>query len=168
MPDNVEKTFDVDTLIHPWPNAYTYSKAITEDVVRQFGKLIPAGVVRPSIIISTISGLRTIYIISINFQLYYCCLTDPLDGWCDNVYGINGGIVGSGAGLLRIMRVDTNLMADIIPADIVVNTILVAAYRRFHDTDEIFGKKIIPEPKVYNCVSCVDNPILWGKSYRID
>jgi alcohol-forming fatty acyl-CoA reductase len=60
MPDFVEKSLDKirADIIRPWPNAYAYSKALTENVVRDFGKLIPVAVVRPSIVVSTFSGKK--------------------------------------------------------------------------------------------------------------
>ncbi len=36
-------------IIHPWPNTYTFSKAITEDMVRQYGQYFKITVVKPSI-----------------------------------------------------------------------------------------------------------------------
>jgi fatty acyl-CoA reductase len=36
-------------LLKNWPNTYTFTKAIAENVVREFGKGLPIAVVRPSI-----------------------------------------------------------------------------------------------------------------------
>lgn len=36
-------------LIHPWPNSYTWSKALSEELVRRYGRCFNALVVRPSI-----------------------------------------------------------------------------------------------------------------------
>lgn len=35
--------------IAPWPNTYTFTKAITEEIVRQYGNKLPLVVLRPSI-----------------------------------------------------------------------------------------------------------------------
>lgn len=50
------KEFDEDTLItlthkiiHPWPNTYSYTKALCEDLVKDYGEKLPMSVVRPSI-----------------------------------------------------------------------------------------------------------------------
>lgn len=45
--DHINKT--INDFIHPWPNTYVYTKALTEDIVRQFGELLPIAVLRPSI-----------------------------------------------------------------------------------------------------------------------
>ena len=36
-------------LIAPWPNTYTFTKAIAEDLVRQYSNQLPIGIIRPSI-----------------------------------------------------------------------------------------------------------------------
>jgi hypothetical protein len=36
-------------LLREWPNTYSFTKAIAEDTVREFGKGLPIAVVRPSI-----------------------------------------------------------------------------------------------------------------------
>lgn len=38
-----------EKIISPWPNTYTFSKAITEDLVRQYRKHFKITVVKPSI-----------------------------------------------------------------------------------------------------------------------
>lgn len=38
-----------EKLIEPWPNTYTYTKALAEELVRTFGQRIPVAVMRPSI-----------------------------------------------------------------------------------------------------------------------
>lgn len=51
LTDLDEKSFAElsDKLIEPWPNTYTYTKALAEELVRTFGKRIPVVVIRPSI-----------------------------------------------------------------------------------------------------------------------
>lgn len=36
-------------IIAPWPNTYTFSKAIAEDMIRQYQDRLPIGIIRPSI-----------------------------------------------------------------------------------------------------------------------
>lgn len=38
-----------DQFITPWPNTYTFTKAISEDMVRQYENRLPIGVIRPTI-----------------------------------------------------------------------------------------------------------------------
>lgn len=54
--ENMEEKFEkkinklTQELIHPWPNTYVYSKALAEDIVRQYSLTLPIAVVRPSIV----------------------------------------------------------------------------------------------------------------------
>lgn len=97
-----------DRIVHPWPNTYAYTKALAEELMRVYSKKLPIVVVRPSIIMMTYS--------------------DPIPGWLNNVYGINGVFVGVGMGVLRIFYIDNRKRADIIPADIVVNSSLAVIW----------------------------------------
>ncbi|XP_058458774.1 fatty acyl-CoA reductase wat-like [Malaya genurostris] len=146
----------VNEFIHPWPNTYVYTKALTEDIVRQFGELLPIAVVRPSIIIATCE--------------------EPIEGWTDNIYGLNGVIAGVALGIIRVMYLDDKNKADIIPADIVVNGVLAAGWltyvERKHDRPiEAKGAStdmkgmVRPRTKIYNCVSGNENPISYQKIY---
>lgn len=95
-------------IIQPYPNTYTYSKALAEQIVRKYGSNLNISVVRPSIITTTYN--------------------DPVPGFTDNVYGVNGVVVGAGVGVLRILHIDNKLKANIVPADFVVNSILALAW----------------------------------------
>lgn len=49
--DNNGNVFDIITakLIYPWPNNYTFTKAMSEELVRQYGNKYSTLIVRPSI-----------------------------------------------------------------------------------------------------------------------
>lgn len=47
--DQAEVEVLTEKLISPWPNTYTYTKALTEELVRGFRTKFPISVVRPSI-----------------------------------------------------------------------------------------------------------------------
>lgn len=108
--DETAETINIlaDRIVHPWPNTYAYTKALAEELMRVYSKKLPIVVVRPSIIMMTYS--------------------DPIPGWLNNVYGINGVFVGVGMGVLRIFYIDNRKRADIIPADIVVNSSLAVIW----------------------------------------
>ena len=90
------------------PNTYTFSKALSEEIVRRNSEGMPICIVRPSIVIATAK--------------------EPVPGWINNFYGPTGVVVGAGIGLLRSLHCDRDNVADIIPADYVVNNIIVAAW----------------------------------------
>ncbi|KAL7298063.1 hypothetical protein TKK_0009068 [Trichogramma kaykai] len=128
------------------PNTYAFSKALGEEVVRRASPGLPICVVRPSIMIATAK--------------------EPVAGWINNFYGPTGVVMGAGIGLLRSMHCNAEKIADIIPADYVVNTILVAAYdcaksweeEHRKDPEKVENK----EPLIYNAVSSCQKPIDWG------
>jgi alcohol-forming fatty acyl-CoA reductase len=94
--------------ILPYPNTYTYSKALSEQVVRKYGSSFNTAIIRPSIITTT----------------YH----DPVEGYTDNLYGLNGVVTGAGVGVLRILHINDSLKANIVPADFVVNATLALAW----------------------------------------
>lgn len=51
---------------------------------------------------------------------------EPVRGWIDNVYGPTGIIVGAGTGILHTYYLNSNIVTDIIPVDIVVNALICA------------------------------------------
>jgi len=51
---------------------------------------------------------------------------EPVRGWIDNVYGPTGIVVGAGTGVLHTYYLDSNIVTDIIPVDIVVNALICA------------------------------------------
>lgn len=95
-------------IVGEFPNTYAFSKAIAEDVVQKYGKQIPTCVVRPSIVIATYN--------------------EPVAGWINNLYGPTGVSVGVAVGVMRTLHCCKNKVADIIPADYVINNLIVAAW----------------------------------------
>uniref|UniRef100_A0A182TKJ4 Fatty acyl-CoA reductase n=1 Tax=Anopheles melas TaxID=34690 RepID=A0A182TKJ4_9DIPT len=119
-------------MVEPWPNTYSFTKALAEEVVRRRRDKMPIAIVRPSIVTSTYA--------------------DPIVGWTDNFYGFNGVVSGAGTGVLRIFHIRDEYKADIIPADIVINGTLVAAhYAAKHPAGE----------NVFNC-TMDENHTTWG------
>lgn len=46
-----QTSFEILTeqIIRPWPNTYTYTKALSEELVRRYGQKFPITIIRPSI-----------------------------------------------------------------------------------------------------------------------
>lgn len=125
-------------IIHPWPNTYSFTKALCEDLIRKFSKRHTAAIIRPSIVTGTFN--------------------DPLVGWADNLYGVQGMIVGVTIGLMKVLKYDANNIGDLIPADFVVNETLSIAW------NTAVNKRCAEnnETKIYNCTSSSSNPLTWG------
>lgn len=122
-------------LIGDWPNTYTYTKALGEVVVQQEGGNLNIAIIRPSIMGAT--------------------WQEPFPGWVDNLNGPSGLIIAAGKGFLRSIRATPMAVADLIPADTVVNlTLAVGWYTAVHRPKSTL---------VYHCTSGNLNPCNWGK-----
>jgi fatty acyl-CoA reductase len=136
-------------LVGKFKNTYIFSKALSEEVVRLYSNGLPVCIVRPSIIVST--------------------MYEPIRGWADNINGANGAAAFIlHLALLRTVRGDVSKTADLIPADYVVNNIIVAAWgvnkqsrEVTYNTKESRSSASAVEPPIYNCVSSCQNPLSW-------
>ncbi|XP_034234650.1 fatty acyl-CoA reductase wat-like [Thrips palmi] len=134
-------------LITTWPNTYAFTKAVAEDVVQQHSKGLPVIMVRPSIVISTAK--------------------EPIAGWINNVYGPTGVVAGAGVGLIKALYCDSEKLADMVPVDMAINSVLAAAWdiasRDTENRQLERGEEAEPDPPVLNYVASVDQPITWGQ-----
>ena len=86
-----------------------------------------------------------------------CANKQPFPGWTDSISAAGGLTVLGGVGLLKLMPTAGENRFDVIPADIVSNSILiVSAHSAIMD---------IPFD-VYNCGSSVQNPVTIGNYAR--
>lgn len=116
-----------------WPNTYTFTKALAEDLVKSHSKGLPLAIFRPAIVIPTYK--------------------EPIEGWIDNMYGPTGIVIGVAAGLLRVLHIEKENNAEIVPVDLCVNSLIASAYD--------IGMNSYEEPPVYNYVTSPKNPINW-------
>lgn len=117
IPVSVCFSYHLCRLIGNWPNTYTYTKALAEDMVRRNSAGLPVGVFRPAIVTSSAK--------------------EPLVGWIDNLYGPTGVVAGAGTGVLRTMHCDKNINANIVPVDYCVNALIAAAWDVYHHYKEL-------------------------------
>jgi fatty acyl-CoA reductase len=54
--------------------------------------------------------------------------SEPVVGWINNVYGATGVVTGAGIGLLRSMYCNKDIIADIVPVDMAINTAIAIAW----------------------------------------
>ncbi|XP_060850791.1 fatty acyl-CoA reductase wat-like [Rhopalosiphum padi] len=128
-------------ILENWPNTYTFTKAITENMILNNDNQLPISIFRPSII--------------------GCVKLEPNPGWLDNINGPSGIVTGVIAGFLRTIQLDKNKIADIIPVDYTVNALISVMWdtvnRHQHSNQT---KKV---PKIYNYVSSTESPLTWGR-----
>ncbi|XP_054282498.1 fatty acyl-CoA reductase wat-like [Macrosteles quadrilineatus] len=136
--DEAELEALTPSLLADWPNTYTFTKAMAEQVVNKEGRGLPITVFRPAVVISSYK--------------------EPVRGWIDNVYGPTGLMVGLGTGVIHTYFGDETHVTDIVPVDLVTNALLASAWRA--------GTRIEGDIPIYNYVSSSQNPISW-KTFHV-
>uniref|UniRef100_A0A182MBQ0 Fatty acyl-CoA reductase n=1 Tax=Anopheles culicifacies TaxID=139723 RepID=A0A182MBQ0_9DIPT len=97
-------------LSHNSPNTYTYTKGLAEQVCNDYCNELPLAIVRPSVVLFTIQ--------------------EPMSGWVDNFNGPTGMLVSAGLGITRTAYLRPKNRINLIPVDVVVKTIILAAWKR--------------------------------------
>uniref|UniRef100_A0A336MZZ9 Fatty acyl-CoA reductase n=1 Tax=Culicoides sonorensis TaxID=179676 RepID=A0A336MZZ9_CULSO len=123
------------SLIGKRPNTYTFTKALAEHMLQKEAGNLPVAVVRPSIVLSS--------------------LKEPLVGWVDNWNGPTGIVSAVGKGLFRTIMCKENVIADLVPVDIVINLMITAAWKT------AMSKQC--GLNIYNCCTGEQKPITWGR-----
>ncbi|KAK9884187.1 hypothetical protein WA026_005140 [Henosepilachna vigintioctopunctata] len=139
LAENVDK-YELDLLtkkyIDPLPNTYTFTKSLSEHVIKDLcDGVIPAVILRPSIVIST--------------------WKDPMPGWIDNFNGPVGILVAVGKGVLRTVYTDPDLIADYVPVDIIMRGLLAATWKK----GTIQNKQEKNELTIYNASQNEVSPV---------
>ncbi|XP_063924899.1 fatty acyl-CoA reductase wat-like [Zophobas morio] len=142
MSDNILEHI-TPTILDKWPNTYTYTKAVAEDLVRQEAQNMPVGVFRPSIVIST-------------YQ-------EPIEAWINNLYGPTGVCAGAGSGVLRTLHADSKANANVVPVDMCVNSLIALAWDVNNEFEKAKTDNTKYEIPVYHYESSNDQPLNWGK-----
>lgn len=133
-------------LVGDHPNTYSYTKALAEQLLLDKAQGLPLTIVRPSIVVAS-------------WQY-------PMKGWVDNFNGPTGLIAGGGTGVLRTLLAKRELVADLIPVDVTINVMIVAAWKiakRLPPMMNVTYNKITRSlPPIYQVTSGSVNPITWG------
>ncbi|XP_033362631.1 putative fatty acyl-CoA reductase CG5065 [Bombus vosnesenskii] len=120
-------------ILKTYPNTYTFSKNLAEQIVASKCKDLPAAIVRPSIVGAS--------------------LEEPCPGWIQGTSAFTGIFLLISKGCATAIRGRRDARLDVVPVDFVVDTIICTAWhvtlQRGH------------EVKVYNCTSNA-NPYKWG------
>ncbi|XP_060838330.1 fatty acyl-CoA reductase wat-like [Rhopalosiphum padi] len=131
-------------LLGTWPNTYTLSKCVAENIVKQYGQNMPICITRPCIVTFTDK--------------------EPITGWANTMKSVPGLCIGLGLGAIHVVYLDPKIRVVLIPADNVSNMIITAA----HHASKTRSKPIIP---VFNFVPNNSAPLLTygqGLKYIMD
>uniref|UniRef100_A0A069DUT1 Fatty acyl-CoA reductase n=1 Tax=Panstrongylus megistus TaxID=65343 RepID=A0A069DUT1_9HEMI len=131
-------------LLGKYLNTYTFTKALAELEVTNSITLFPSCIVRPSMIVAA--------------------WKEPIPGWTNSKNGPQGFLMGAVKGVVRRLPVDPKLVSDYIPVDVVVNGIIVGAWKAaiskpdetpiFHLTSSTY------KPFRWNLVACTVDQLL--------
>ncbi|XP_022898658.1 fatty acyl-CoA reductase 3-like [Olea europaea var. sylvestris] len=112
-----------------WPNTYVFTKAMGEMLLGHMKENMPLVIIRPTIVTSTYK--------------------EPFPGWVEGIRTIDSLAVGYGKGRITCFLGDTNTIIDLIPADMVVNSMIVAMVAHANQ----------PNETIYHVGSSVSNPL---------
>ncbi|XP_065357951.1 putative fatty acyl-CoA reductase CG5065 [Calliphora vicina] len=122
-----------------YPNTYTFTKNLSEQIIQEYSSKLPMCLFRPSIVMNAIK--------------------EPVAGWVDNMNGPLAGMVALGVGILPIVCTSPTITMDCIPVDMVTKLTIVAAYKR--------GLQTLRKEPVQNSmevVNCADGGDLFSLS----
>lgn len=91
-----------------FPNTYTFTKGLAEQVCEYYKDKLPITIFRPSIVINM--------------------LKDPIPGWVDNFNGLCGIFVTCGIGLQRTMLSHKDTFLNLVPVDVCVNGLIISSW----------------------------------------
>ncbi|KAH8347024.1 hypothetical protein KR059_004328 [Drosophila kikkawai] len=125
-------------LLGSFPNTYTYTKALAEDVILREAGGLPLCVFRPAVIIAAHK--------------------EPTSGWIDNMYGPMAILFGVARGVLRIATIDVKAQASLVPVDYCANLALACAWRTLN-----VERKEKEAPSIYQLAPSEGNKLTHGE-----
>lgn len=119
------------------PNTYTYTKAMAENIVGKYADKMNVVIVRPSIVMSS--------------------LKEPYQGWVDTINGPVGLSVLGALGILQKIKVNSEVVFDLIPVDIVTNALLSIAWAATNQRAEFTADRTLMEDANNNSCNNFNN-----------
>ncbi|KAF2321640.1 hypothetical protein GH714_000841 [Hevea brasiliensis] len=116
----VMKDFGIERArVYGWPNTYVFTKAMGEMLLMHLKEDLPLLIIRPTMVTSTYK--------------------EPFPGWIEGVRTVDSVIAGYAKGKVTCFVSNPQSNLDVIPADMVVNGIIVAmAARRKQSSETIY------------------------------
>ncbi|XP_017041066.1 fatty acyl-CoA reductase wat [Drosophila ficusphila] len=126
-------------LLGKYPNTYTYTKALGEQIIQKEAGDLPIGVFRPAIILSSFK--------------------EPVPGWIDGLQGLVASIYGIAYGVIHLMLVNLKVNVHIIPVDYCANVAIASAVQ----IAKVAKKDRKIDPPIYTYSPTQSNPITYGE-----
>ncbi|XP_021835066.1 fatty acyl-CoA reductase 3-like [Spinacia oleracea] len=124
--------------LYGWPNTYVFTKAMGEKLIWEYKENLSVVIIRPTMISSTYK--------------------EPFPGWVEGVGSVATVSIVYGKGLVRFTYGDDNTIFDLIPTDMVVNSIVMAMMANAN-------KHCL---KIYHVGSSLRNPLPFRKLLDIN
>ncbi|CAL1284240.1 unnamed protein product [Larinioides sclopetarius] len=133
--DNVKLQELISQCKPDWPNPYTFSKCLAENVIMDTASDLPIAIIRPSLVI--------------------CTWKQPIAGYIEENSGLAALTLGTGKGFIKVLHGDPNVKLNMVPADIVANAHVLAAWS--------VGTKKCASPFIVNCTASENLHIKLGE-----
>ncbi|XP_034665872.1 fatty acyl-CoA reductase wat-like [Drosophila subobscura] len=131
-------------LLGLYPNTYTYTKALAEDVILREAVGLPVCIFRPAIIVPTYK--------------------EPVLGWSDNMNGPMAIMFGCALGVVRLLCIDTEAHIGLVPVDYCANVALACAWKTDQSAHSSGGGEAGGgKPTVYTLAPSEKNLITFGR-----
>ncbi|EDW60376.2 fatty acyl-CoA reductase wat [Drosophila virilis] len=142
MLDRDTNLFDkmAPVLLDRFPNTYTYTKALAEQLIQTEAGDLPVCIFRPASIAATNK--------------------EPISDWIDNIYGPIAIIHGLLYGVLRVLPLNLNAESNIVPVDNCANLVLSCAWRTAMEAAQRKEQVIGSPPLIYNFAPSGENVII--------
>ncbi|XP_059627502.1 fatty acyl-CoA reductase 3-like [Cornus florida] len=120
--------------LYGWPNTYVFTKAMAEMFLGHWKENLPLVILRPTIVTSTYK--------------------EPFPGWVEGVRTIDSLALGYGKGRITCFLGDLDSVVDAIPADMVVNSMIVAMAAYANQPSEIILQvgSSVANPVTFTCL----------------
>lgn len=125
-------------VLKQFPNTYTLSKHISEQMIKDLSEDFPVNIVRPSIISPTVREPKQAWL-----------------GFSGTLMGINRVIM---TGQMRSILAKKDTALDVIPCDLVANSIVTACAEMASSKD----KRL----QIYNCSMGIENSMDFGRVFE--
>ncbi|CAJ2654639.1 unnamed protein product [Trifolium pratense] len=124
--------------LHGWPNTYVFTKAMGEMLLVHYKDNVPLIIIRPAMVTSTSK--------------------DPFPGWIEGQRTVDSMICTYGKGKLPCFLGHPKTILDIIPADLVINSVIAAM---------VINSNQAPKNFIYHVSSSLRNPLKVSDVHKI-